>query len=106
MSSICARHLVRSNGSLTGGDEDESGSSIDNTSSGREDGGGSTVADGLVDTPEFAGGESPCTGTVQFRVSMQILELEISDHTCLHERECSSELSRVGATERQLAVLD
>ena len=105
MSLVCARELIRSNGSLTGGDEDEGGSSVDNTSSGREDGGRSTVPDGLVDTPEFAGGESPSTGAVQFRVNMQSLELELRDHTCLHECECSGELSGVGTTECQLAVL-
>jgi hypothetical protein len=59
--------MVRSNGSLTGGDEDEGGSSVDNTSSGREDG-SCTVLDGLVDTPVEAGGGSRRTGAVQFRV--------------------------------------
>ena len=77
--------MIRSNGSLTGGDEDQGGSSVDDTSSGREDG-SCTVLDGLVDTPEFVGGGSPRAGAVQFRVSTEILELEFSDHMYLHGR--------------------
>ncbi len=35
-----------------------------------------------------------------------MLELELSDYVCLHERDGSSELSRVSATKGQLAILD
>ena len=96
--------MDRTNGSLTGGDQDEGCSSVDNTSSGREDG-SRTVLDGLIDTPVEIGGGGRRFGAVQFRVSMEILELELSDHMCLHGRNRSSELSGVGATERQLAIL-
>ena len=37
---------------------------------------------------------------------MDLLELELGDRAYLHERDWPSELSGVGATERQLAILD
>ena len=74
-SSVRTRRLVISNGILTGGKEDEGGSSVDNTGSVRQDGGRSTVPDGLVDTPEFAGGSSRRARAVQLRVSMDLLKL-------------------------------
>ena len=91
---------------LTGSDEDEGGSSVDNTSSGRQDGGGSTVPDRLVDTPEFTGGGSRRTRAVQIRVSVDSLELQLSDHPCLHSRDRPSDPGGVGAAERQLAIHD
>ena len=60
---------------LTGSDENEGGPSIDNTSSGRQDVGRSTVPDGLVDTPEFPGGGNRRTGAVQLRISMDLTSL-------------------------------
>ena len=77
--------MVSSNGSPTSGDEDESGSSVDNTGSGREDG-SCTVLDGLVDTPVQAGGGSRRMGAVQFHVSMEISGLDLSD-MYLHGRD-------------------
>ncbi len=51
-------HLVNSNAVLTSGDQDERGASVDDTGGAREDGGGSTVPDGLVDAPVITGRES------------------------------------------------
>jgi hypothetical protein len=68
-------HLVRINPSLTGGEEDNGRSVIDNTSSGRENR-SSAVFDGLVDTPVVEVGRVSCRRrAVQFRVSTEILEL-------------------------------
>ena len=63
--------MVRSK-SLTSDEEDQGGSSVDNTSRVREDSSG-IVRDGLVDTPVAIGGGSRRTGAVQFPVSMEIL---------------------------------
>ena len=54
---------------LTGGDEREGGSSIDNTSIGPQDG-RTTVRDGRDNTPEKAGGENRRTRPVQLGVSI------------------------------------
>ena len=90
--------------SLTSGDVDEGGSSVDNTSRVREDRSWA-VRDGLVDTPVAVGGGSRRRGAVQFRVSTEISELELSDHIYLHFRNRSSVLIAVGGTERQLTIL-
>ena len=62
-------HLVK-NEVLTGSNEDEGGSSVDNTSSGRQDVGRSTVPDRLVDTPEITGGGNRSTRAIQLRVNI------------------------------------
>ena len=54
-------HLVKSNGRLTGSDKYQGSSSVDDTSSGRQDEGRlTTVHDGLVNTPEIVGGGGLC----------------------------------------------
>jgi hypothetical protein len=81
--SFCARHLSRRNWPLTGGEQDQGGSGVDNTGRGREDCGG-TVLNGLVDTPVLVGWVSHRGGAIQSRVSNEILQSELSDHGCLH----------------------
>jgi len=63
------RQVAKSDRLLTGGEEDEGGSSVNDTGGGREDGGGSAVPDGLADTPEFASMDRRRTGAVRFRVN-------------------------------------
>ena len=100
-------HLVKSNGKLTGSDEHQGSSSVDDTSSVLQDGGRmTTVHDGLVNTPEKVGGEGFRSRTVQLRISTDCLDLEPSDNACLHIRDRPSVLSGVGATECQLAIVD
>ena len=56
--------------------------------------------------PQYAlAGEVVVAGLSIFRVSMEILESELSDHACLHGCDRSRVLSGVGATEGQLAIL-
>ena len=57
-------HLVDSNVLLTSGDQDERGASVDDTGSAQEDGGGSTILNGLDDAPVITGRESCCTQAV------------------------------------------
>jgi hypothetical protein len=72
---ICARYLARRNRELTGGEQDQGSSGVDNTSSAREDRSG-TILDRLVDTPVEAGRVSRRRRAVRFRVSMEVFELE------------------------------
>ena len=95
-------HAIRRNRSLTGGDQDQRGSSVNDASSGREDR-SSTILDGLVDAPVEVRRLSRSGGAVQFWVSIE--KLKLSDRACLHPRYRSSELGGVGTTERQLAIL-
>ena len=95
-------HAIRRNRSLTGGDQDQGSPGVDDASSGREDR-SSAVLDGLVDAPVEARRLSRSVGADQFSVSME--KLRLSDRACLHPRYRSSELSGVGTTECQLAIL-
>lgn len=73
---IYVPYLARRNWSLTGGEQDKGRSGVDNTGRGREDS-SRTVLNGLVDTPVLAGRVSRRRRAVQFRVRMEILELEL-----------------------------
>ena len=57
------------------------------------------------DTSTFPVGDNR-TRVIQLDVSMDLLDLGLSDHACALERDWPSKLSGVGATERQLAILD
>jgi hypothetical protein len=71
VTSVCARDLVRRDRKLTGGEQDQGRSGVDNASSAREDR-SRTVLDGLVDAPVEAGRVSRRRRAVQFRVSMEL----------------------------------
>ena len=77
--------MVRS-WSLTSGDKNQGGPSVEDTSRVREDSSG-IVRDGLIDTPVVIGGGSRRTGAVQ-HVSMEIFEWSsVTTCTCIFVRD-------------------